>query len=77
MDLIISIILACLIAWIAIKSLKIVFWVVGILIVANLLSSFIGLVATIIIIGVYLLSDKKISTGLIIFIGIAFLLGLI
>ena len=77
MDLIISIALGVLIAWVAIKFLKVVLWVVGVIIVANLLSSALGLLATIIIIAIFLFTKRKITNGMLLFICIAFLLSLI
>ena len=72
-----QILLMILIATIAIKFLKVVAWVVGILLIANFLTPLIGLVATIIVLAIMFLRKQQITDAFIVFICLAFLIGLL
>lgn len=77
MDLLIGIVLMVLIGWVAVKTLKVVFWIVGILLIANVLSSLLGLIATIAVLLILAIKHQYMTKGLVIFICLAFMLGLI
>ena len=77
MELLLAIGFMILIGWVAIKSLKVVFWIVGVVLLANFLSVGIGCIATIIVLAILALSHKKVTDGFIIFLCLALLFGII
>ena len=77
MEFLVGILFMIIIGWVAIKSLKVVAWIVGIILLANFLSVTVGFIATLVIILALLFNHKKITDGFVIFICLAFLFGLI
>lgn len=77
MDLLLGMIFMILLGWISIKLFKVVAWIVIVLIVANFLSSVLGGLLTIAVILIMVFNRKMITSGLMGFLVLAFILGII